>query len=64
MLIALLLEFIFALAAAFTQIYGLYVALRFFVAMSVAGSFTSMFVLCKSCAKPPARSQDINKSYL
>ena len=47
MMIGLFFELVFALAATFTPIYELYVALRFLVALCVAGSYTSMFVLCE-----------------
>ena len=47
MMIGLFFEMVFALAATFTPIYELYVVLRFLVGACVAGSFTSMFVLCE-----------------
>ena len=47
LLIALMVEILFATGATFVPYYSAYVSLRFVVGAAAAGSFTTVFIMCK-----------------
>ncbi|KAK2148387.1 hypothetical protein LSH36_500g01035 [Paralvinella palmiformis] len=55
LLIALMVEILFATGATFVPYYSAYVSLRFVVGAAAAGSFTTVFIMCVEMAGPRFR---------